>query len=141
MPHSAIPPPLVAWLPARLSRNAHKAHLTSFPKSSAPLYFKELPVPFTGSGDRASPGVPHAPGTVGQAGVSQQQLLAGGGWVGFGAIGMLHKGLELPAQGVQQSPDHGVIQLVGGINEVLKENGGDITELITDLPTRSLTRC
>lgn len=73
--------------------------------------------------------------------MSQQQLLAGGGRVGFGAIGMLHEGLELPAQGVQQSPDHGVIQVVGGINEVLKEKGGDSTMLTVDPRTRSISRC
>lgn len=56
------------------------------------------------------------PSTIRQAGVSQQQLLAGGRRVGSGAVGMLDEGLQLLAQGVQQSPDRGVIQVVGGIN-------------------------
>lgn len=142
MPHGAIPPQLLAWLPARFSRDAREAHLTSFPKILIPSLFQGAACPCRGSGALASSrGTPHAPGTVGQAGVSQQQLLAGGGRVGFGAVGMLHQGSELPAQGVQQSPDHGVIQVLGGINEVLEGKGGDITKLTTNPPTRSIGRC
>lgn len=43
-------------------------------------------------------GEPHVhSSTVRQAGMSQQQLLAGGCRVGFGAIGMLYEGLQLLA--------------------------------------------
>jgi len=121
-----------AWLPSRCSTDAHETQLSSSPKPSSLPNRKELPVPLSWPGTRpalpvtawgglarswANAGGPDVhPSTVRQAGVSQQQLLAGGRRVGFGAIGVLDEGLQLPAQGVQQSPDRSVIQVVGGIN-------------------------
>lgn len=143
MPHGAMPAQLVAhprlqnpsswdaaWLPSCCSRDAHETQLSSSPKSSSLLNCKELPIlpcwpwiqPALPALSWHGEGWPDLgpmwgdPSTIGQAGVSQQQLLAGGRRVGSGAVGMLDEGLQLLAQGVQQSPNRGVIQVVRGIN-------------------------
>lgn len=57
--------------------------------------------------------------TVGEIGVVEPQLQAGGGWVFFGSIWRVQQLPQVPAQRLQQALQQGVVGLICHMHEIL----------------------